>query len=133
MQRKLRDVGAGASTLGENLRREVQARGGRRNRTPMLREDGLIPFFVCIGRLPLYVRRQGCLTELFENFRDGARSAKPNNALTKFALLQNFAGQIVAETKLVTAADALAGSDQRPPLGFVLVQGTNQEDFYLSA
>src|SRR4051812_32035259 len=93
MQRDLGDLDPACGQCGGQLRREVQARGRRGDRSARLREHGLVPIAIVDGVVPLDVGRQRHVADGVDRLvqRRSVLGPQANHAAPKPAPLEDLA------------------------------------------
>ncbi len=108
MQRHIGDLCACRAAVFQHLRREMQTGGGRRNRTALVGEYGLISLSIAGVRCAMDVRRQRRFAKLFQQFRSSALRFEIESCARRYSpCCQNFGLQIVRKNDLVARPHAL--------------------------
>ncbi len=142
MQRDLGGLNAARADLLQDLRREVQAGGGRGDRAPRLfaGKDGLVARAV-VGRVrPVDVRRQRDVPDALDDGEEVRHRSKAQRPLAEGAAGDDFGLEQRRRARLRTLlrgkeqafahADLASGMHQRQP--FVRCELAREQDFHLA-
>src|SRR5260370_29221468 len=102
VQRNIRDLNTSVAARVQNLRREVQARGRRRDRAGLARKYSLIPFPIVRPIAPLDIRRQRYMADPLQDVIDIAIQVKPDRSLAILAASNDLGLDIVESNPLAS-------------------------------